>query len=442
MSLNQGQVLKDRYRIVKLLGKGGFGVIYRAWDINLNRICALKENLDISPEAYKQFRREAGFLANLIHPNLVRVTDHFFIPGQGQYLVMDYIEGEDLMQILDRTKRPLPEAQVLNWISQICEALAYLHSQNPPVVHRDIKPANIRITPQGRAVLVDFGIAKIYDQNLPTTIGARAVSPGFSPPEQYGKGKTNPQSDIYSLAATIYELLTCQTPPESVEILAGNELPPKPVHLLNPNITKRVSDAIDHAMKLDRKDRFNNILEFEIALGILPATNSIHKSRTTSLKLLWVLFGSLGVVLILVLLILEFNIRVVLPPHITATTTVVVTRVSPQSFNSFFLGQDGASYAGKVCSKGSVPDNVHIHLEGLIVGVSPTTFLLKDPTGGVWATPCNPVSNWLLYVVYPSSGQADLYFKPYREATAGTLYTIKISYDDGTLKRLQWLVIT
>ena len=217
MTLTQGQIIQTRYRVAGLLGQGGFGAVYKGWDVNLNRPVAIKENLDTSPEAQRQFQHEAEILSNLSHPNLPRVTDHFLTSDVGQYLVMDFIEGEDLQAMLNRTGRALPEAQVLNWIDQICGALAHLHEQEPPVIHRDIKPANIKITPRGKAVLVDFGLAKVFDPVLKTTVGARAVTPGYSPPEQYGQGKTDQRSDVYSLGATLYTLLTGQEPPESVE---------------------------------------------------------------------------------------------------------------------------------------------------------------------------------------------------------------------------------
>jgi len=203
MNLVPGQLLNSRYRIVKLLGQGGFGAVYRAWDTNLHGPVAVKENFDPSPASQNQFAREASMLFLLRHNNLPRVIDHFNIPGQGQYLVMDFIEGEDLQAMLDQTGGPLDEATVLPWIEQVCDALEYMHSQNPPVIHRDIKPANIKITPQGQAILVDFGIAKTFDPNLATTQGARAVTPGFSPNEQYGQGRTDARTDVYALGATL-----------------------------------------------------------------------------------------------------------------------------------------------------------------------------------------------------------------------------------------------
>ena len=183
MSLSLGQVLNSRYRIVRLLGQGGFGAVYRAWDTNLNEPVALKESFETTPSAQKQFQLEAKLLFKLHHANLPRVHDFFIIQDQGMYLVMDYIEGEDLGQMQERNGGPLPEAQVLPYIKQVCDALIYLHNLNPPIIHRDIKPANIRIDSQGQAFLVDFGIAKVYDANLKTTQSARAITPGFSPVE-------------------------------------------------------------------------------------------------------------------------------------------------------------------------------------------------------------------------------------------------------------------
>jgi hypothetical protein len=269
MPLQPGQVLNNRYRVVKLLGQGGFGAVYRAWDINLNRPCAVKENLDISPEARRQFAREATVLANLSHPNLPRVTDHFSIQDQGQYLVMDYVEGEDLATLVQRDGKVQTE-QALTWISQVADALTYLHSRKPPVVHRDIKPANIRITPDGRAMLVDFGLVKIYNPNMQTTLGARAVTPGYAPPEQYGRGSTDPRTDIYALGATLYKLLTGQEPLESVQRMAGREM--ASVGQLSDSVPPAVSQAIERSMRLEPSQRFQNASEFKQALHPTPPT--------------------------------------------------------------------------------------------------------------------------------------------------------------------------
>jgi formylglycine-generating enzyme required for sulfatase activity len=313
MPLSSGQTLNNRYRIVKLLGQGGFGAVYRAWDLNIKAPCAVKENLDTSPEAQRQFEHEAIILANLHHPNLPRVTDHFIIPGQGQYLVMDFVDGDNLQELLERSGGPLPEDMALSWLTQICDALTYLHSQKPAIIHRDIKPANIKITSDGRAMLVDFGIAKIFDPHLKTTIGARAITPGYSPPEQYGQGSTDRRSDIYALGATLYTALTGQQPTESVQRTIGTPLTAP--RQINRSISPRAEAIILKAMDTAPTGRFQSALELKnflagqaafplgtqmqaqpLAVTVSPATAAAVQPRS---KLpVWAWAGGAGVLLI------------------------------------------------------------------------------------------------------------------------------------------------
>ena len=269
MSLDIGEVLNNRYRIVTLLGQGGMGAVYRAWDLNLKMAVAVKENTDASVDAQRQFEREATLLARLSHPNLPRVTDHFTLPGAGQYLVMDYVEGEDLESMLVRLGA-LPEEQVVTWVSQVCDALSYLHQQSPPVIHRDIKPANIRIARNGRAMLVDFGISKLFEQGGRTTVGARAFTPGYSPPEQYGDGSTDTRSDLYALGATLYHLLTGSLPPESIQRLV-NAAQIAPLRRLNPSLSTHVEQAVLAALALPTEQRFQNAAALKAALVGGPA---------------------------------------------------------------------------------------------------------------------------------------------------------------------------
>ena len=267
MPLNIGdRIYHDRYRIDGLLGQGGMGAVYKGWDFNLEMVVAIKENLDLNPEAQKQFNREASMLARLVHPNLPRVTDYFTLPDQGQYLVMDYIEGEDLKSMLDRLGN-LPEDQVLAWIGQITDALDFLHNQDPPIIHRDIKPGNIRIRPNGRAALVDFGIAKFYDPQKATVSGAKAVTPGYSPPEQYGGGLTDRRSDVYALGATLYHLLTGKEPPESVHRMVKiAEMPPP--RQINEGISPQVELAIIKSTEVSTERRYQTIDELRSALNL------------------------------------------------------------------------------------------------------------------------------------------------------------------------------
>lgn len=296
MALSTGVVLQNRYWVLALLGQGGMGAVYHARDETLRRDVAVKENLDVSPEAQRQFSREAVILANQSHPNLPRVTDHFLIPGQGQYLVMDFVEGKDLQEILDR-EGYLSEDEALPWIIEVCDALAYLHSQTPPIIHRDVKPANIKVTPAGKAMLVDFGIAKVYDPVMATTTVARAVTPGYSPPEQYGFGSTEARSDIYALGATLYTLLTGQEPTESVHRVAGKPLPPP--RQLNSRISPQTEQAILKAMDLNTKRRFHAARAMAASLS-QSQTMLIQPTPQERKRLpvwVWILLGSLVITL-------------------------------------------------------------------------------------------------------------------------------------------------
>jgi serine/threonine-protein kinase len=280
IQLLKGKILNDQYRIRGTLGRGGFGAVYLAEDLKTKVKCAIKENLDDSSDTRSKFLREASILYNLEHPHLPAVSNHFVIPGEGQYLVMEFVEGTSLIELLDRRGRPLPEDKVVTWISQVCDALDYLHSQRPPIIHRDIKPGNIRITPKGDAVLVDFGIAKYYDQSSRTSTVARAVTPGYSPLEQYGIGRTDARSDVYALGVTTYKLLTDQIPEPSVDIAAGTVEPPRPAYELNPKVSKQVSAAISRAMQLKIDDRTQDIAQFKAELQRSPTLEDPEKRKS------------------------------------------------------------------------------------------------------------------------------------------------------------------
>lgn len=276
--LKSGEVLRNRYQIRRIIGQGGMGSIYLAEDLRLEgRQCALKEvdhDRSLPPEllrqAREQFLREATILARLDHQNLPKVSDYFSINNR-DYLVMDYVPGKDLrtlMQEASQSKTFLPESEVLAWAGQLADALAYLHSQEPPILHRDIKPGNLKLTPSGLLKLVDFGLVKILasDDVTITVLQGRGTAL-YTPLEQYGgdAGHTDIRSDIYSFGATLYHLLTNQAPTEARQrFLQPESL--EPLRQLNPVVSARTERAVLWAMNLHPDDRPKDVETFRQAL--------------------------------------------------------------------------------------------------------------------------------------------------------------------------------
>lgn len=282
MTLEPGRLLKGRYQIDSIIAQGGMGAIYQATDTALNVTVALKENLFAEEVAIRQFRAEAQILAGLRHPNLPRVTDHFEIKDQGQYLIMDFIGGDDLKDILNKSG-VLTEEEAIKIGIDICDALDYLHRRNPPVVHRDIKPGNVKFSSTGVVHLVDFGLAKQAVAGEQTMTGAQALTPGFAPPEQYGQG-TDPRTDIYSLGATLYAAVTMQAPPDGLT-RATTQANYLDIPEQNPKTSIRFSDIINHAMAVSVDDRFQTAREFKNALEQLNApVEQVNEDRKTGNK--------------------------------------------------------------------------------------------------------------------------------------------------------------
>ena len=273
MALKTDQVLLHRYRVISLLAHGGMGSVYRAFDLALDRQVAIKQ-LQIDPLASEraaeltreQFRREARILASLDHPNLPRVTDHFEEEGV-EYLVMDYVAGQSLSEIVEGDQAGLSESQVLDWADQLLSALEYIHQHG--VIHRDVKPANIRLTPDGRVFLVDFGLVKLFDPGNPktATIMHGLGTPEYAPPEQYDVhlGHTDPRSDIYALGATLYHLLTGQAPPTATQRMSDPESFQHP-RSISPNVSRGVERVILRAVELQRTRRFASAADMRSAL--------------------------------------------------------------------------------------------------------------------------------------------------------------------------------
>jgi serine/threonine protein kinase len=260
--LDRRTLLHKRYLIQRTVGQGGMGAVYQAKDIKRQSICAIKEmSLSMVPaeersQAIQNFKIEAKLLWGLNHPNLP--TFHgFFTENQRYFLVMEYIDGHTLEDLLERNGGPFPERRVLGWGRQLCDVLEYLHSHNPPIIYRDMKPGNIMLTRDGRIKLIDFGIARFF-RTTSSQDTQLLGTPGFAPPEQYGKAQTDERSDIYSLAMTLFELLT-DTLPET-----GFGL--KDVRAINPAISPGVARALEKATALDPEERYENIAAFRRSL--------------------------------------------------------------------------------------------------------------------------------------------------------------------------------
>lgn len=266
-TMPRGQLLEGRYEVEQVIGYGGMSTVYRARDIHFAstvRVCAVKEMFDISTDPairqdkLKRFEEEANFLAMLNQPSIPKIFD-FFAANDRRYLVLELIEGKNLENILEENNSPFDEQLVLQWGVTLCEVLTYLHNHKPkPIVFRDMKPSNIMLTPQNRLVLIDFGIAKTFQEDKKgTMIGTE----GYSPPEQY-KGLALPGGDIYALGATLHQLLTNSDPRLEVPFTFHERLP----RTLNPRVTPEAEAAVMKALEFDISKRWQTADEFRLAL--------------------------------------------------------------------------------------------------------------------------------------------------------------------------------
>jgi serine/threonine protein kinase len=284
-SLTPGTVIGGHYIIDTLINSGGFGAVYRGTDTcEGNRPCAIKELYNVTPAVRRQALVEASILLTIRSKHLPDVYDALESNGRF-YLIMELIEGQNLLQLLrarvpggqvgqqishQQSQGPCREQEVLDWLLPVMDVLQELHSRNPPIIHRDIKPGNIILKPDQTAVLVDFGLSKLYDPTRSTQTMLKAVTEGFSPIEQY-IGKTSPQSDIYAMAATIYLLLTNRRPPAAVDRSVRDTL--SPPRQLNPALSPNVERALLKALSVEADQRYHSMREFSQALSS-PAFSS------------------------------------------------------------------------------------------------------------------------------------------------------------------------
>ncbi|HEV8139879.1 MAG TPA: protein kinase [Pyrinomonadaceae bacterium] len=270
---------------MRQLGQGGMGAVYEAIDLRLDTVVALKETLFTDEKLRKQFEREARLLARLHHPALPRVSDHF-TEGEGQFLVMQYIPGEDLFEMQTRRQGAFPQSDVLRWADQLCDALDYLHTQDPQIIHRDIKPQNLKLTSRGQVVLLDFGLAKGSAGQLTAVTTSASIfgyTPNYAPLEQVQGLGTDARSDIYSLAATLYHLLTNVKPPDALSragaVVNGMADPLVPADEVAPQVSPAVAHVLEVAMSQKRDDRYESAQMMREALNS-AATGSLGEAAT------------------------------------------------------------------------------------------------------------------------------------------------------------------
>lgn len=281
-------ILQGRYLIIERIGHGGMGAVYLAKDQRLGSLLALKETFFTDERMLKAFEREARLLASLRHPALPRVSDHF-AEGAGQFLVMEYIGGDDLEQMLVKRGFAFAPAEALAWADQLLDALDYLHTQQPPIIHRDIKPQNLKLTERGQIILLDFGLAKGAASGMTQATGSSSIlgyTPGYAALEQIQGAGTDGRSDLYSLAATLYHLLTGAPPPaalaRAMAVVNGERDPLELADVTNPRIPAAVAAVLQRAMALKRDARPATASAMRQALREASAVSSTGAADTST----------------------------------------------------------------------------------------------------------------------------------------------------------------
>jgi serine/threonine protein kinase len=284
--LTPDTILQGRYLVVRQLGQGGMGAVYESVDQRLDTTVALKETLFTDERLRKQFEREARLLARLHHPALPRVSDHFS-EAEGQFLVMQFIPGDDLAEMMARKRGPFPADQVLQWADQLLDALDYLHTQEPQIVHRDIKPQNLKLTSRGQVILLDFGLAKGQAGDISRVTTSASIfgyTPNYAPLEQIQGLGTDSRSDLYSLGATLYHLMTGVKPPDALTraaaLVNGQPDPLVLASEANSAVSPEVDGVLAKAMAQSREQRYASAADMRRALhGTDQAATVINRGE-------------------------------------------------------------------------------------------------------------------------------------------------------------------
>lgn len=357
-------ILQSRYRVTGHLGKGGMGAVYEAIDLRLGHTVALKQTLTNYEHQWKQFEREARLLAGLNHPVLPLVSD-YFTEGHRAFFVMQFVEGNDLAEIIMEQSGPLPRTAVVAWADQLLDGLIYLHTHERQIIHRDIKPHNLKINARGQIVLLDFGLAKTQTADPSGDISCTSVfgyTPRYAPLEQIQDLGTSPQSDIYALGATLYHLLTGVKPPDALAraaaLVSARPNPLKPANEVIAAVGEELAAILTRAMAQNPSDRYATAAEFREALRQIGRVEAqeieyvIHQAVVESAVVenedvaivssgevvSTSRFGSPGLAAVFVILLAAFGvfcsyypwkIPTIAPQKIVSTATAALSSVAP-----------------------------------------------------------------------------------------------------------------
>ena len=354
--LSVGVLLQSRYKILAVVGIGGMGAVYKAQDLRfpgVMRLCAVKEmmNTATDPEVRKMivrsFEREASILATLSHPATPQVYD-YFTEGERSYLVLEFIDGKDLGARVAETEGFFPEALVVDWATQLCDVLTFLHNHRPrPIIFRDLNPSNIMLDPHGRIRLVDFGIAKLFQSGEKgTTIGTE----GYTPPEQY-RGVAEPRGDVYALGATMHHLLSKQDP----RLEPPFSFKERPIHQTNPTVSREVVSVIEKSLEYEINERWGSAEEFRRALLSVPSAKGLVGSMgdTTS-------FLGPGVIKPLWRFACEDEVR----GSVTVANDIVVA--PSYDHNVYALDVDSGTFLWKYATEGGIGSSPTV-ADGMVV---------------------------------------------------------------------------
>jgi serine/threonine protein kinase len=307
--LLSGTTLQGRYRIIRQIGRGGMGHVYQAFDTRLDVVVAVKQTFAQTEKTRRAFEAEAHLLARLRHDALPRVTDHF-TESDGVFLVMEFIEGDDLGTLLSQRQGSFSVDEVLAWAERLLDALHYLHAQNPPVIHRDIKPQNLKLTPEGVLYLLDFGLARGAQGTL-----ISGYTEQYAPIEQFQGLGTDARGDLYSLGATLHQLLTNTAPQgattRAAAVVGKQPDPQPPAYELNPQVPPVISDVLEKAMAIRAEDRYASAADMRKALQQGAVSSASQKTivlsppaapRRVRVKPIIILMAFIGVAIFLFVL--------------------------------------------------------------------------------------------------------------------------------------------